>query len=471
MELRISRILKPLLAATLVSALPCQVYTAETAPSPIAVIGSPGAEWHPIEVQQNSLASIAEGVFPPSAPDRPQASGSGDPGPSLTLDDLQNMALQSNPSLIQAAMGVRAAQGGYVQAGLYPNPTMAYIADEVGNEGAAGFQGGGVTQEIVTSGKLRLERAVASHEIQEARDAWEAQRWRVMNDVRAGYYETLLAQKTIEVKRQLVGIDQQLLNATEQLRRAQEVSEVDVLQARVETEDAQLSLSEAQDVYVATWRRLTAVLGRPEMEPVSLVGDVTRNLPVLTWEDVLSRLLTESPEIAQARSGVERARCELAKQCAERIPNFEMGAVVKQDTANGYTVVDVGVAVPLMIFNRNQGNILRAQAELTSAQNDLKRIELQLRGRLATTFQQYLNAHRRSERYAGTIIPNARKSLDMTTTGYRQGELPYLTLLMAQRTYYDTTLRYLSSLEELWDRSVNLEGMLLRGGLSAPARN
>jgi outer membrane protein, heavy metal efflux system len=138
---------------------------------------------------------------------------------------------------------------------------------------------------------------------------------------------------------------------------------------------------------------------------------------------------------------------------------------VRKDTASGFTVADVELGVPLPISNRNQGNILRAQAELTSARNEVRRVELQLRERLAETFELYHNAHRRAETYAGTILPNARKSLDLTIAGYREGEFAYLTMLTAQRTYYDATLKYLASLDGLWRQSVELEGMLLRGGL------
>lgn len=383
----------------------------------------------------------------------------------LTLADLERIAIESNPTLVQARMAIRAAEGSHLQAGLYPNPTLEYIADEIGNDGSEGLQGGGVTQEIVTSGKRRLGLAVTSHEIQQARHAWDAQRWRVINDVRVGYYEALLAQKTIDVNEQLLGVEEQLLKAAQQLRSAQEVSEVDVLQARVEMENAQLNLAQARDRHQATWRRLAAVLGRPEMGPAPLAGDVTGNLPVITWEEALSRLLAQSPELAQARATVNRAECDLALQCAERIPNFEAGAAVKKDTGTGFTVVDVGIGVPLPVFNRNQGNIVRAQAALASARTEIRRLELELRERLATAFEQYVGARRRAETYAGSILPSARRSLELTTTGYREGEFAYLTLLTAQRTYYDTTLNYLVSLEEVWGRSVELEGMLLRGGL------
>lgn len=103
---------------------------------------------------------------------------------ALTLDDLEEIALESNPTSVQARMAVQAARGGYIQAGLYPNPAIGYAGDDMGIEGTSGQQGAVFSQEIVTSRKLRLGRTVASHEIQEARHAWEAQRRRVLNDVR-----------------------------------------------------------------------------------------------------------------------------------------------------------------------------------------------------------------------------------------------------------------------------------------------
>lgn len=94
---------------------------------------------------------------------------------------------------------------------------------------------------------------------------------------------------------------------------------------------------------------------------------------------------------------------------------------MKQDTGSGYTVVDLEIAVPLPIFNRNQGNIFRVQAALTPAYNDVKRVELSFYERLATTFQPYPNARRRAEQYRTTILPHAQKSLELTQIAYREG--------------------------------------------------
>src|SRR5690554_5820864 len=57
----------------------------------------------------------------------------------LTLADLERIAIESNPTLVQARMAIRAAEGSHLQAGLYPNPTLEYIADEIGNDGSEGL--------------------------------------------------------------------------------------------------------------------------------------------------------------------------------------------------------------------------------------------------------------------------------------------------------------------------------------------
>jgi cobalt-zinc-cadmium efflux system outer membrane protein len=384
----------------------------------------------------------------------------------LTLDDLEAIAGESNPALVQAAMAVRAAEGRCVQAGLYPNPDLTYIGDEIGNGGTQGLQGAGFIQEIVTANKRQLNQATVSYEVEQARYAWETQRLRIINDVRIGYYSVLLAQKTVEVNEHLVRIGDEGLQTTEKLRAAKAVSLADVLQARIEAQRAHLSLNQAGNRHRSAWRQLTSVLGRPDMEPEPLVGDVEADLPDLNWDDALQHLLTCSPELAQAWAGVERARSNVSLQCAGRRPNFAIAAAAKYDTDNYDTVADIALVVPLPLFNRNQGNILAAQSELTAAENAVRRVELDLRNRLAQVYERYANARRQVESYTGSILPDAKQSLDLISAGYRAGEFNYLEVLTAQRTNFGVSLDYLNSLGQLRASAVELEGMLLRGSLT-----
>ncbi len=407
---------------------------------------------------------------PQTLPVQPNGESSPEPEPvhGLTLDDLVELAMQFNPTLIQAAATMQAAEGRRLQAGLYPNPDLVYIADEVGNNGTQGLQGMGVVQEFVTKGKRRLASAAADSAVEQAQYAWQAQQQRVLNDVRSSYYQVLVAQKTIDVDEKLVGISNEGVQVTEKLRAASAVSQVDVLQANIEAERAQLRLNIAQNRYRAAWRRLGAVLGCPAFPIQPVTGDVESNLPVFEWEDTLDQILAQSPELARRHAAAEQARRELALQCANRYPNFAVEAAVKYDTGSYDSVADVAVVLPLQLFNRNQGNILAAQSNLIVAEREIQRLELDLRDRLALAYEQYANARRQVDAYKDTILPHAKASLALVSMGYREGEFGYLELLTAQRTFFGANLAYLESLQQLWTQSVELEGLLLSGGLQTP---
>jgi len=383
----------------------------------------------------------------------------------MTLAELEEIALANNPTLVQAAMRVRAAEGKCLQAGLYPNPVVGYQAEEMGIGGSAGQHGVFVGQELVTGGKLGLRTAVAGHAVAQAEHAWQAQYARVLNDVRSAWYEILVAQRIIELNQQLVVIDEQAVKAAEDLLTTGDVSRVDLLQARIEADSTKLELENARHRHLAAWRRLAAVLGTPEMEPAVLSGELTTDLAPLSWDGALQLLLSASPELLEAQAGVRRARCALARENVERIPNVDVRASVRYHDEAEDTVASLEVGVPLPLFNRNQGNICKARAELIAAQREVERIELTLRNRLAAAFERYASAENQARNYAAEILPNAKTSLDLVQSGYRQGEFDYLTLLMAQQTYFQVNLAYLESLLAYRSSRVAIEGFLLSGAL------
>lgn len=434
-----------------------------------------------------STAARAEWPMPPEPPARPvyrearvahgwqpqQVASAPEPftiePDGLTLDELESIALANNPTLVQATMQIRAARGKRTQASLYPNPRIGYQSEELGIEDTAGQQGGFVAQEIITAGKLRLGQAVAGHEVRQAQWGYQVQEQRVLSDVRRIRYEVLAARRAVQLNEQLVQVGRQGVEATEALLAAMEVSRVDLLQARIESDSAALRLSDAGHRREATWRRLAAILGIPDMQPEALNGSLEEDIPSLDWEESLDRLLAESPELARAWAGVRRARCALAEQCAGRIPNIDVRAEVLRHNTADTTVAGVEIGFPLPLFNRNQGNIARAQAELIAAENELQRIELALQDRLAVAFRRYANARDQVQRYKARILPDAKASLELIQGGYRQGEFDYLKLLTAQRTYFRVNLACLESLLQYHLGRVTIEGLLLSGGLDQVA--
>ena len=157
------------------------------------------------------------------------------------------------------------------------------------------------------------------------------------------------------------------------------------------------------------------------------------------------------------------------RQYAERIPNVNLRTAVHYNNEIGENIAAVEVGVPLPIFNRNQGNIAKAEAQVVAAQNEVGRAELELRQKFASIFEQYSNAQQQAQTYAERILPNSAKTLDLVRSGYQQGEFNYQALLISHRTYFQANLSYLESLRELRLSAVAVEGLLLSGGLQSAA--
>lgn len=139
---------------------------------------------------------------------------------------------------------------------------------------------------------------------------------------------------------------------------------------------------------------------------------------------------------------------------------------MQHDNGTTDNIVGVQAVLPIPIFNRNQGGIGRAEAELSIASGEVRRVQLELQQRLAVAYERYANAKEQVERYSKDILPDAKTSLDLVDALYRGGQAGYLILLTAQRTYFQTNLAYLDALQELRESSIAIEGLLLTNSLS-----
>jgi cobalt-zinc-cadmium efflux system outer membrane protein len=385
----------------------------------------------------------------------------------MALAEFEGLAAANNPSIARAAARVEAARGQWLQTGLPPNPVVGYMGDEIGDEGKAGQQGGFIGQQIVTGGKLRLNRAVACQEIAIAEQHLAVERFRALNDVRIEFYSALIAQHRVSITRELVEIGQRSQDVSNQLLQAKEVSRVDLLQARVETSSARLVAENAQHEYLAAWRRLAAVAGVPGLQPAALEGDLQAAVSEISFDEAVGRLLAGSPELSAAQANVGRAEQVLRRARVEHYPNLDVQVAFQHDNATTDNITSVQVGIPIPAFDRNQGGIRRADAALAAAISDSRRVELDLRRRLASVYERYSNARQQVDTYTHEILPDAQASLDLVTTGYRQSELNYQTVLTSQRTYFHTKLAYLESLQQLRESTVMIEGLLLRDSLQS----
>lgn len=390
------------------------------------------------------------------------------PGPTadVTIEEIVQLAVASNPSVAQAAARVAALRGKWVQAGLPPNPTAGYAASEIGNDGRGGQQGGFAGQEYVTGGKLRLDQAIVAQEIQQAEQQMYAAQMRVTTDVRQACYAVLVAKRRVELAGELLSLSDEAVKASQELRDAEEIPLAGLLQTEVEQQNATILLQTAQNELNAAWQRLSAVVGA-ELPPRQIAGDVSQLPGLLNWDEQLARITAGSPELGAAMADILRAQNALRRATVEPVPNVSTQAMVQYDESTNDTIVGLQVGVPLPLWNRNQGGIRQAQAEIAEANRNADRVELDLKRRLAEAFQNYANARARAETYATTILPKARQTFELVQRGYRLGEVGYLDLLTAQRTNSQTNLAYLDALGSLWANWTEIDGLLLAGSLES----
>ncbi|MEP7338595.1 MAG: TolC family protein [Acidobacteriota bacterium] len=417
---------------------------------------------------------------PTTITQKPVSTEPGQNLPVLKLEDLEQMALKNNPTLQQAEAAIRAAEGRRRQAGLWPNPIVGYEAEGLAfNPDTRANRSGHyvfVEQNILLGGKLGKSKNIAAQEKVQAQSGADAQRLRVVNAVRALYYEALGAQQMVELRRQLADLTREAVNISDELFNVGQSDRPDVLAAEVEQQRAELDLLRAQNDFNRVWQMLAAVVGNSQLKASGLEGNLEAEAPKLEQDKMLTILLGESPEMKQAMAGVERAKAVISRAKAEPMPDvFLRGSIGNNnefEEFSGFRVgkearVEAGVRIP--IFNRNQGNVAAAKAELTSAEAEVRRVELALRARLAESFNRYLTLLGTASRYQREMLPRAQKAYELYLAKFRQMGAAYPQVLISQRTLFQLRAEYISSLVELWQNVTELRGMLLVGGLDAPA--
>lgn len=402
------------------------------------------------------------GLSQPKSVDEPLPEPHAD---GLTLSNLEALALSNSPALSVYRARVEALQGERIQVGLPPNPVAGYVGSQIGDQGTAGQQGAYVGQEFVTGGKLRLNRAVASQDIRVMEQEYAIARYRVLNDVRLTYFDVLVSQRRIEVVQKLLEISERGEGTADLALKNSQGNRVDLLQSRVEARSARILLENSKNDKTAAWRSLSAIVGVSDLKESPIAGDLNAKLPEIEFDQTFEGLKAESPEVAAAQIRVDRARLALQRAFAERKPNVEVQASVQHDNATEDEIAGIQAGIPLPFWNRNQGGIRHAQAEVVAAESDVSRVEQSLKRRLAKAFQRYENAKQQVKSYELDILPDAKASLDLVTAGYTAGEFGYFILLTSQRTYFQTNLAYLESLRELNRERAIIDGLLLTTSL------
>ena len=386
---------------------------------------------------------------------------------TLSLTDLVNMALVQNPSLAQAGLDIEGARGQVRQSGLYPNPTVMFRGDEMGRDGGI-ITAPMVTQEIITAGKRKLDIAIASKKYDQATIGLMRQKFILIAAVRQGYFEVLTTQQRVAT---LTGLEQIAKNSYDNTRRlleAKQVAQLDLLQVQVELNRVQAELAASKREQTAAWRRLVATIGVPNLGETPVSGSIEGELPTYDFEAGKGFLVDNHPEVGVARVGVDQAQLALRRSEVQKIPNVMVGMGFMRNNNDRADQWAIQVGLPLPIFNRNQGNIMTARADLEKSVYEVSRVQNDLSNRFATAFGSYAAAKERVDQYRKLILPTAQQANKIALDAYKGGQFEYLRVLQSQRALLEANLEYIRALGEAWRAASEISGLLLEENMRVP---
>ena len=388
----------------------------------------------------------------------------------LTLDDLIGFAVSNHPEVRAAHARAEVARGRMIQAGLYPNPVFGANLDQIERRriGEPGLQ---INQTFVTADKLRIARSAAAHGV-EAADWQAVTRWHdTVYRVRLAYYELLTSLRERDVMADIVRVSNDAYEAAKAFEKRGVGNRPDVLRASVELEQNKLKREVTACRVEAAWQSLRTALGQPTL---ALDKDaLARNAldaqpPAYEWDALLMCLQERSAVLQEARAVIAQQERLVARARADVMPNIDVQANPYYDADGKDYRLQLSVIGPLPIYDRNQGNIHAARAELSRVIAEEKNLELQLAERLTLAYQRYQAARQQVHAYDKTIVPEARESLRLIKTGYDAGDkkFDYTAVLQAQQILFQTQLAQTQALGEQWRAAVEIAALLQQDHLA-----
>ncbi len=372
----------------------------------------------------------------------------------LSVEMATEILLVRNPTLLRERQNIAVARGNLVEARKLPNPGFSVSSESYPlfesrpgsflNNSESSFR---VDQTIETAGKRRKRTAVAEKDIQVNESSLQDTVRLLKLELKERYFGVSLAKAQYELAQQVLSDYDNTVKINEARFKQGEVSGFEF--SRLQTE----RLRFFNDVVEAELQLKNAKVALLELlgaDPSATDFDVTEALvytpPPVTLEGLRNQAMQTRADLNAQRRRVERESRELTFQKSQAIPNVTPGFGYKRDF--GQNTVAFGVTVPLPFFNRNQGGVARAVAQLEQQRHEQDRVQLAVSGDVQQAFNTLQAETQRVQALQNTYVPSAQRARDISQASYRLGALDLVGFLDAQRSYRETLRTYNEALYE-----------------------
>jgi len=384
------------------------------------------------------------------------------PVENLTLEQALEMAERRQPQLDEARALVEAAAGRAQQAGAFPNPEAIVGAQQIPFSSDASNQReyvAGIAQPIPLGGRLgkAREAELLDHEVRVR--GLEVTRHDLRKRVHSAFATALYQERAFQTQSQIAQSVEKVVVTTRARVDAGDAVPEELARVEMEFARAKVEVQRSQSLREQAMLGLAAAIGDTRLSVKSLVGDLDTTFDIPTLES-LAASLSAHPEFALADASLRAsdARIDLAK--AERIPDVKVEALYHRIETTKENTFDIGLSIPLPLFNRNQGKLREVRAEAAAAEARSRMTESELNLRLRESYAQLTSALAASRALQTEILPRAETVLKSAESRYAAGDTSLADVLPVRRNWAAIQLNHLESLRDVMQAWAEVSGYL-----------
>jgi outer membrane protein, heavy metal efflux system len=363
----------------------------------------------------------------------------------LSLDEALALALRQNPTVRAKSAELRSVRASEITAGLRPNPTANYLAEQFGGGSAALVQHTFSIGQPIELGNKRLRRVDA------ARAATRVTAFQLEDVRRLTVLQVKTAFAGALVAREQLALAEENLRALDETARLQrlrvdrgDLSELELLRVQVQRFTFERDAADARqalDVARITLRSTAApaaiaedfeVAGDLQFSDVSLDPDRLRRLTVANRPDLRAAI-------------ADRERAEADHRLARANAWWDVTPQIEYQRIGPDNTIGFGFSFPLRIFDRNQGEIERTRSEIARLEATRQATEQQALAGLDVDLRTAVTQRERVLVLRDVYLPKAQRTREVVEYAYRRGGQSLLDFLDAQRTYRETALAHLQA--------------------------
>lgn len=371
----------------------------------------------------------------------------------LSLPQALTAAFAQNPELAAAGREIGIADGERRQAGLLPNPELAWEVEDTRRDTSTTTVT--LSQPLELGGKRGARLAVAGAGQAIAQLDLERQRNALRADVVQAFHAALRAQTALELAQQSQALTERGLRVVQGRVTAGQSSPVEATRAQVQLAQAQAEVRRAKTQRSVAYQALARMTGSP-LASFDRLQAANLSPGIAPGADTLLDQVEKTAEWRLAAAQVERGDASWGGK-AQRIPNLTVSLGSQYSREDRERVNVVGLSMPLPLFDRNQGNVLAAARRADQARDLRNAVALRLRSETRSAISQWETAMQDVEAYDRTILPAAQQAVDTATRGFEMGKFAFLDVLDAQRTLIEARGLYLEALASATDARAQVE--------------